>query len=197
MKTKDYKTLSVLAAALLAMSVTLPVAHADNDGDESFGSWFSERHSNAQNSEPRRKTKQPVQANATFQKECSDCHIAYPARFLPAESWRRMMAGLDDHFGSNASLDALDNKEITDYLVANASTKRRYADNPSLRITEAKWFKREHGAGEISPSVWNNPKVKSPSNCGACHTKSDQGNFSERNIRVPKLSYNKKSAGLI
>ena len=41
-----------------------------------------------------------------YQQECAACHIAYPPRMLPAESWRRVLNGLPNHFGTDASLDA-------------------------------------------------------------------------------------------
>ena len=85
---------------------------------------------------------------------------------------------------SDASLDATDNREITAFLVKNASN-RWSAPTAPLRISEAAWFKRKHNDHEINPAVWKNPKVKSPANCGACHPQAERGDFSERNIRIP------------
>ena len=104
---------------------------------------------------------------------------------LPAESWRKVMAGLDKHFGTDASLDAQDNKGITTFLVNNASN-RWNAPTAPLKITEAVWFKRKHDDREINPAVWKNPLVKSLANCAACHPRAEHGDFSERNIRMPK-----------
>ena len=42
-----------------------------------------------------------------WREECSACHIAYPARFLTAASWQEMMRTLDEHFGADASVDAV------------------------------------------------------------------------------------------
>lgn len=169
----DQKTFRLIAVALLAISVTMPAAQADDDDDGKHGG------------ENRGKPLQPAQTNVKFQQECSGCHIAYAPGLLPAESWRKMMAGLDQHFGSDASLDAGDNQEITAFLVNNASN-RWSASTAPLRISEAAWFKREHDDREINPAVWKNPKVKSPANCGACHPQAERGDFSERNIRIPK-----------
>lgn len=125
-------------------------------------------------------------SNAKYRGECGACHIAYPPALLPAQSWDRLMTNLDKHFGSDASVDAATAKEIGDFLRANAGVKRKVtADTASLRISEASWFKREHGE-ELSPAVWKSPKVKSPSNCEACHLQAAQGDFSERSIRVPR-----------
>ena len=147
------KTFRALAVVLLAMGAAMPAAQADNDSGKYGG-------------ENRGKPLQPAQTNAKFQQECSTCHIAYSPGLLPAESWRKVMAGLDKHFGSDASLDAQDNKEITAFLVNNASN-RWSAPTAPLRISEAAWFKREHDGREINPEVWKNPKVKSPANCVA------------------------------
>lgn len=160
----------LFAVAVLIMGATMPVAHADDDEDEG--------------------QRQTV-TNAKWVSECGACHLAYPARYLPAESWRAIMAGLDKHFGSNASLDAESAKEITVFLEKNASTKKHEVPGknetmakPLLRITETRWFKSEHR--EVSERTWKNPKVKSRANCGACHTEAERGDFSEDNVKIPR-----------
>jgi nitrate/TMAO reductase-like tetraheme cytochrome c subunit len=95
------------------------------------------------------------------------------------------MSGLDKHFGSNASLDAESANEITAFLEKNAGRKgREPSGKPTLRITDTSWFKSEHR--EVAARDWKNPKVKSPANCAACHTKAETGDFNERNVRIPK-----------
>ena len=133
----------------------------------------------------------PTASNAQWTSECGACHFAYPPRFLPAESWRAIMSGLDKHFGSNASLDAEPAKEITAFLEQNADTrkqdvssKNKTSDKPLLRITDTRWFKSDHK--EVAARDWKNPKVKSAANCVACHTRADSGDFSERNVRIPE-----------
>ena len=181
MSIHNQKTFRMLAVALLAMGVTMSAAQADEDRDERYG----EKYGNKYGGENRGKPVQPAQTNVKFQQECSTCHIAYAPGLLPAESWRKVMAGLDKHFGSDASLDAQDSKEITAFLVNNASN-RWSASTAPLRITETAWFKRKHDNHEISPAVWKNPQVKSPANCAACHLQAERGDFSERNIKMPK-----------
>ena len=180
--------LQIFAVTLLAMGITISAAHADNDRDERYadkpGERYGEGYSSKYGGEIRGKPIQPVQTNAKFQQECSSCHIAYAPGLLPAESWRKIMAGLDKHFGSDASLDARDSREITDFLVSNAST-RWSASTAPIRITESSWFKSKHGRHEISPAVWKIPQVKSPANCAACHRTAERGDFSERNIKMP------------
>lgn len=123
--------------------------------------------------------------NAKWQAECSACHVAYPPRLLPAESWRAVMSGLDKHFGSDASLDAPAAREIGDFLDKNAGRRSQTSSGkPTLRITETRWFRHEHD--EVSDRVWKSTKVKSPANCAACHMQAERGNFSEHNIRIPR-----------
>ncbi|CAD5374356.1 Ni,Fe-hydrogenase I cytochrome b subunit [Rubrivivax sp. A210] len=123
-----------------------------------------------------------------YKAECGSCHVAFPPRLLPAESWQRLMGGLPKHFGVDASLDAAPQKAIADWLQAHAGgARKRPAENaapPEDRITRGAWFQREHD--EVAADAWKRPAIKSASNCGACHTQAEQGDFSERNIRIPR-----------
>lgn len=167
--------------AVLLMNVMMSVAMAEDDDNERHGGKYDGKY----NGENRGKPVQPAQMNAKFKQECSDCHIAYAPGLLPAESWRKIMSGLDKHFGSDASLTAQENKEITAFLVSNASN-RWSAPTAPLRITGTAWFKEKHDSREISPAVWKNPQVKSPANCSACHTQAERGDFNEHDINIPK-----------
>jgi diheme cytochrome c len=126
-----------------------------------------------------------VPANERWKSECGSCHIAYPPQLLPAESWRRLMSGLDRHFGTDASIDPAAAAEIGAFLERHSGSGRRARGaGDGLRITETAWFAHEHD--EVSPAVWTRPAVKSAANCAACHTAADQGDFRERNIRIPR-----------
>jgi nitrate/TMAO reductase-like tetraheme cytochrome c subunit len=155
----------LFTAVVLLTGGMMSVAHAEHDDDD--------------------EERMPAMKNAAWQTECGSCHVAFPPRLLPAESWRAMMAGLDKHFGSDASLDAAAAKEIGTFLEKNAGSNRHATSGkPVLRITETRWFVREHN--EVSTATWKNPKVKSASNCAACHTQAESGNYSEHGIRIPK-----------
>lgn len=124
-----------------------------------------------------------------YKTECSACHIAYPPGLLPAASWQRLMANLPRHFGTDASLDAATMKQIDAWLqdhAGDAARPRRASATPPPedRITHSAWFVREHR--EVAPAAWKRPAIKSPSNCAACHTRADQGDFSERHINTPR-----------
>ena len=123
--------------------------------------------------------------NDRWKAECGSCHIAYPPQLLPAQAWHRMMSQLDKHFGTDASLDPAAAAEIGAYLERHSGSTRRAQLAPgSLRITETAWFIHEHD--EVPPPAWKHPAVKSAANCAACHTMAEQGDFRERNIRIPR-----------
>lgn len=121
-------------------------------------------------------------AEASWQKECSACHIAYPARFLAAGDWQKLMHSLDRHFGDNASIDAATANSILGYLERNAGRGARHSAK-TLRISDTPWFTRAHR--ELPHTAWSNPAVKSASNCTACHVEAARGNWSEHGVLLP------------
>jgi len=120
-----------------------------------------------------------------YKQECGACHVAYPPGMLPADSWRRQLSNLQHHYGTDASLDAATLGELSAWLGANAGTYKRVREAPPEdRITQSAWFIREHD--EVPSAVWKRPAVKSASNCAACHTLADQGDFNEHAVRIPR-----------
>lgn len=137
----------------------------------------------------------PGDARSLYKEECSGCHIAYPAWLLPARSWNRIMTNLNNHFGDNASLDAESRNILNQYLQKNSvdNSNKHHANRIKrsikpgsipTRITELRYFKREH---RVIPSrlVKANPRVKSLSNCESCHQGVEQGSFNEHQIHIP------------
>jgi nitrate/TMAO reductase-like tetraheme cytochrome c subunit len=126
----------------------------------------------------------PSDAPKSYEAECASCHMAYPPGLLSEKSWQNIMSDLGKHFGADASVDAKDQAEITNWLKKNAATKSKYNElAPENRITKTSWFIRKHD--EIRADVWKRPSIKSPANCGACHTSATEGVFSEKNVKVP------------
>lgn len=121
-------------------------------------------------------------ANETWKTECGACHVPYPPQLLPARSWRAVMAGLDRHFGSDASLDPKAAAEVAAVLERHAGRDR--GGPTAIRITETPWFRREHR--EVRPAEWRRAEIKSPANCGACHPAADRGDFDEDAVRLPR-----------
>lgn len=121
--------------------------------------------------------------NPAYKAECGGCHVAYPPKLLPPASWQQLMQRLDKHFGTDASLDAKAQEEISRYLAANAG-RREPPPGAEPRITETRWFAKEHR--EVPAALWKGTAVKSAANCGACHTRAEDGDYSERTLRLPK-----------
>lgn len=122
-----------------------------------------------------------------YREECGGCHVPYPARALPAAAWQALMAGLEDHFGTDASLDAATTRRIGAWLEAAAGRREAPATasrKPVLRITGTRWFLEEHD--EIGADVLRRPSIGKASNCGACHPRAAEGRFGEHDIRIPK-----------
>ncbi len=131
--------------------------------------------------------------NAAYESECSACHALYHPSLLPAASWRAMLAGLDNHFGEDASLDAKTTAEIEAYLLANSAehwdteaANRFVHVNPRepLRITATPYWKRKHA--EIPAETFARESVLGKSNCAACHSDARSGRFDDAAIRIPE-----------
>ncbi|KVW96225.1 diheme cytochrome c [Thiobacillus denitrificans] len=137
----------------------------------------------------------PRLTHKNWQQECASCHLAYPPSMLPQASWRRVMGGLEQHFGENASLDPATQADILQFLEAHAADagnsrmgnkvmQRMGANEAPLRITETRWFVRKHD--EVPRATWSRKSVGSAANCAACHRQAEQGVFNEHDIRIPK-----------
>ena len=126
----------------------------------------------------------PAQVPPAYVQECGACHTPYAAGLLPARSWQRLMGGLGQHYGTDAALDAAATQQIQRWLVANAGTYKRVAEEPPQdRITRSAWFERKHR--RIEPPVWQLPSVKSAANCSACHAGADRGVFDDDALTLP------------
>ncbi len=134
-------------------------------------------------------------AATLYKDECASCHMAYPSQLLPARSWLKILNSLDHHFGDNASLDPATLKTLKTYLQANsadtAGTRRARrimrslaADETPLRISALPSIRRQHHEIPLR-YITANPKVKSLSNCVACHAGAEQGRFNEDNVKIP------------
>lgn len=137
----------------------------------------------------------PAVANAKWKAECGSCHMVYHPGLLPERSWKKVMTGLDNHFGENAGLDAATHDEIAKFLVENSAdkqTNRRssrinqsIAANASpIRISETRYFTAKHD--EISANTFKRKSVGSASNCIACHKGAEKGDFSESQVKIPR-----------
>lgn len=138
----------------------------------------------------------PMPAGKIFVNECGSCHTAFAPGLLPARSWRKMMAELAEHFGEDASLDEPVRlallKELetlaADGPQANMRMRRINAAIPAgaapQRISDTGYFKYMHD--EVPKYVWKRKQIGTPGNCIACHTRSNEGRYGEREIRIPQ-----------
>jgi len=136
--------------------------------------------------------------NAIYKEECGSCHMAYSPGLLPANSWKKMMLGLENHFGDNAELDAEMNKTLLSYLIENAADHSEYrrskkfagslANKAVDRITLIPYFIRKH---DKIPKrfIADNPKLSSFSQCEQCHQKAEKGSFDEDEVNIPGIGY--------
>ena len=115
----------------------------------------------------------PVIRDQLVKTECGACHMAYQPWFLPANSWRKIMSGLPDHFGEDASLDESTRQKITQYLIKHAG---RGSTGAGITITGLGWYKNEH-RGEVSAKALK--KAGSMANCTACHSDADRGLYDD------------------
>lgn len=116
----------------------------------------------------------PPVAHAPTKRECGECHMAYQPALLPAASWDRIMDGLSDHFGEDASLEAGLAADIRAHLTKNAAGR---GDPGVARITEQRWWSREHR--KFRPEVWQRKDVGSKANCEACHRDAASGIYED------------------
>jgi hypothetical protein len=128
----------------------------------------------------------PADTPASYKAECGSCHMAYQPGLLSADDWRRITAGLKEHFGTDAAVDAPVRQEIGSFLERHAGDagKLGKAGEPP-RISQTARFIRKHR--EIPAKYWKDPRVKSAANCEACHKGAADGRYSEHDIAIPEL----------
>ena len=135
--------------------------------------------------------------NDLYIKECGSCHFPYQAGLLPSSSWNKIMANLNNHFNSDASLDDKTFQTLSKYLNENSAErsldyKRSYKIMASLRenqipdsISTTPYIIQKHR--EIRKDLITQKEVKGLFNCIACHTTADKGIYGERDIKIPNF----------
>ena len=127
--------------------------------------------------------------NDAYRSDCGACHDPFPPSLLPRNSWQSLMAGLDDHFGEDASLPPAEATEISRYLATYAAEawdteagRRIAVVSPAdpLRITASPHWQRKHHWLPVTAFTAEN--VKSKSHCSACHSDAETGRFADQAI---------------
>ena len=135
--------------------------------------------------------------NQLYIKECGSCHFPYQPGLLPTNSWKKMMANLDKHFGTDATLTDEDFVTLSKYLNDNSAEKNmQYKRSNRIvssllpgqeadSISTTPYMVQKHM--EIRKDLITQPDVKGLFNCMACHTTADKGIYSERAINIPNF----------
>lgn len=134
-----------------------------------------------------------------YQKECGSCHFDYPPFLLTLNAWEKIMGNLENHYGTDASLDEEDKEQILAFLkqnnALNFDTKFRKSlketlnelskeENSTISITKYEFYKKAHQ--NLNPQIFQRKLVKKE-NCIACHKDAAAGTFQKENIDFAKL----------
>ncbi len=184
---------ALLPLALISLA-SAGMVLADRDGyddddhaERGFFSRWAGSNSMAYNSQERQ----------LYEEECGSCHFPFQPGFLPADSWQRLMSGLEDHFDENAELSDETAQRISAFLSENAADRTdreishkmmwslRSKPTP-IRITQTAFFLHEHDEIPVS-YLKQQEQTISFANCDSCHTKALQGSYREREIRIPGI----------
>ena len=131
----------------------------------------------------------PSDAPLVWKEECAACHMLYAPGLLPAEAWRQQMQTLDEHYGSNATLDPEQEREILEFLLrASAGNRLPVEPSPTAgeppRISQTRWFERKHD--EVSEAKFARESVGGRANCVACHRDAERGDFDDDKVKIPR-----------
>ena len=135
--------------------------------------------------------------NQLYIKECGSCHFPYQAGLLPSNSWNKIMANLDKHFGVDATLAPEDFQTLSKYLNNNSAEKNmQYKRSNRIvssllpgqvadSISTTPYMIKKHK--DIKKDLITQNEVKGLFNCMACHKTADKGIYGERDINIPNF----------
>ena len=171
------------AAAILAAAVAATFAAPLSVSG--WGSNYAQLHATA---------KAAPQVKTLWQKECGECHVAYPPNLLPSRSWVRTLAEQSAHFGEDLSLSektlhalrayADARLPATDWAGASIAAGIDPGSAP-LRITETEFWIGEHS--RIESHEYSKERNTARHQCEGCHLDVDSGIFRFRMIRRPRV----------
>lgn len=135
--------------------------------------------------------------NALWIDECGDCHFAFHPSLLPKRSWKKIFETQHDHFGEDLDLDQETVQKLLAFHLKYAAeselsepARRILYDTPPnetpLRITETHYWVKKHG--DIKDVYWKSEKVRTKSNCPACHLDAKRGTYEDSDMRLPDLN---------
>ncbi|MGB6382227.1 MAG: cytochrome C, partial [Syntrophobacteria bacterium] len=111
-------------------------------------------------------------------------------------SWKKIVAGLSDHFGEEIDLDLESKKIIAEYLKANGAEysaakravkiMRSLRGQTPMRITDVPYIRHKHQDDDIPADAFQRESVGSMSNCIACHTTAENGIYDDDHVVIPR-----------
>ena len=137
--------------------------------------------------------------DATYLKECGSCHFAYTPGLLPARSWELHMQRMEKHFGESVVLPPATRDAIQAYLVANAADRSPFEgskyfmsrvkdDMTPYRLQDVPLFREMHRIILEVISIKSKVKVRTLTNCNACHQFAAEGSYATSELVVPGLT---------
>jgi mono/diheme cytochrome c family protein len=139
--------------------------------------------------------------DALYRKECGTCHFAYSPGLMPARSWVLQLDRMAKakHFGESVELAPDTRAKILDYLTRNAADVSPYegsktfmeripASQTPYRFSGVPLFREMHTVIHEVINTKNKVKVRSVTNCNACHRKADDGSFGNDELYIPGLT---------
>lgn len=129
-----------------------------------------------------------------YQEECAACHTGFHPGLLPQRSWEALFAGLEDHFGEDATLDDETYDQLFSYVWEQAAERQQdevslqilrslAPEETPLRITDTPYWVARHQ--ELDQAIFSHPEVGSSLQCAACHRYAEAGSFEDAHIRLP------------
>lgn len=184
----------VIGLAVIVIWTGVPGNWAIADDDREGGRRKrAEAHERHEEGEHREHGLKPVDSPA-YAEACGACHFAYQPELLPAASWEKILAGLNDHFGEPVEPDEDARRAIGNYLTSNSAETgsaklaveilRSLEGRVPMRITDTFYIQKKHRG--IPADVFRREPVGSFSNCCACHPAAADGVYDEDGVRIPR-----------
>jgi hypothetical protein len=134
-----------------------------------------------------------------YVKECGACHFAYSPGLLPARSWELHMNRMEKHFGESVVLPEPARESIGRYLAQNAADRSDYAGSQLFmerldpkatpyRLMDVPLYREMHRIMLEVIGMKAKVKVRTLTNCNACHQYAPEGSFGNRELFVPGLT---------
>ena len=134
-----------------------------------------------------------------YLKECGSCHFGYFPGLLPARSWIRVLDRMDNHFGESVRLEPATRAKVQAYLTSNAADVSPYEGSKTFmeripstatpyRLSSVPLFREMHTVIHEVISTKTKVKVRTVTNCNACHKKADEGSFGLSELYIPVLT---------